>query len=1737
MAGVYTIDPSGSGARNFTNFQTAVAALQCGIASAVIFNVAPVTFTEQVRIPYVPGTSTVKTVTFQKDPAVAGTATLTTAATSTLNYTLRLDSASNFIIRNLAITGTNPAFGRVVELAGSAYNDTIINCNITAPVTTSSVTTTAGLYATAFKGRNIVIKGNNFVNGASGIAFAGTSAAALASTVAIDSNTVTGSYSHGIFTQFVSRIRLRGNTVSLGASQAANSSGFYMDYCDTAFRLTGNTVNINNNTSGVYGINILNSRSLFADSSIIASNKVIADNGNTGALYGIGITLSKGINTLNNVITLNNSGAASTVYGFYHLTNTDSINYYNNSVNIRGISPTGYAGYFNQAAKAAFKVNNNVFSNPGGGKALFVSNPSNFTADYNMLYTTGALLAQTSTGTVTTFADLKAWTNAWNWDRYSISYPPAFVSTTDLRPNIATPDVWAMHGRGTQIKYNRYDFDNKYRPDSLTAGVPDLGAYEFFPTAQPTIMIATPATPAPNVTQTFSYGTDTVMKITWGATAPPSLAVRRFSGVVPTGLLPGTDSMFFYTQVTIPGGGNYPYAAKLYYINPWQGSIPSQNVIGMGRTTPSNAWVVGANSRVNVARKEISQDAIVYLDRFTGLVNPYAQLESEDSSSNRGKDFWVAYQKSYDFTTTGGFQDMVVYMGSATQDAHVTVSIEGTNGTPWIRNYTVPAGSAISSDLIPKTGADDARLTAEGQFNKKGIHIVSDVPIVAYAHIYYSTNSGATMLMPTSVWGYEYYALTSRQYYSAGTTGPSASAFFIVAKDDSTWVEINPSNPTSIGWVTGGGTQPNGNYLVKLNKGDAYQVLGAVLSGAEGYDLTGSYVKSIGNAQGTCHPIAVFAGSTRTAIGCGGTTGGSGDLIIQQVFPSQAWGNKYLTAPTSNDLGPTATSNMSMIYRVLVKDPTTVVKRNGVTLTGIINSRYYQFESNTADYIESNKPVLLAEYMSSNGSCTNTSNNGDPEMFYLSPVQQAIKSTQFYLNVLSAITQNFITLVVPTEGMASLKIDGIGYGSIPAALKYDYVHPNLPGYTVVTKKYAPATATAATVESDQPFTGIVYGLGSVESYGYNLGTLVKNLNNASSVNNDLNVGPNATGYTCKNSPFKLKVLLPLKPDSIFWQVSALAPHLTPTANVMQRNPVAVDTTQINGIDYYGYVLNISYTIDTAGTFYVPIQFYSATIEKCDQKQDGRAVIQVLPAPITDFKVTYPNGGTAGCAGDVLNFTGDLITQNGIALNQWQWRFNNGVTSTTPSGQVQTFAYPNAGVFDVGLRGITADGCISDTIKKVTINPRPVVAIVADSIGVCPNGTVSFTVSSPATGAVYRWYGVPTGGTALFTGTTYTPTVTTLPVSFYVEATSAAGCISVTRKKVTAYQLPLLTAPVVTQTVSGASSVTFTWTAVAGAISYEVSVNAGAFTAPSGPGLTHTVTGLGTLSSASIIVRANGANSCQSSLSTSTSGCTNSLATVVPDSVAVCRDSSVTFAVTPVETGITYTWYSTATGGTALATGPVYTAAGITATTTFYVQQTRATSGCTSNQRTRVVATVLVQLASPVASVDTVTVNSVKFKWNAVPGAGTYQVSVAGGPWITPSSGPTGLTHTVTGLRALDTVSIRVRAIGIITCQTSTSAAVTGRTLPDQIYIPNVFTPNGDGLNDVLQVYGYTIRNLTFTVFNQWGQKIYESSQQNRVWDGTFNGKQQPVGVYIYICRLELLNGTVETRKGSINLVR
>ncbi len=88
-----------------------------------------------------------------------------------------------------------------------------------------------------------------------------------------------------------------------------------------------------------------------------------------------------------------------------------------------------------------------------------------------------------------------------------------------------------------------------------------------------------------------------------------------------------------------------------------------------------------------------------------------------------------------------------------------------------------------------------------------------------------------------------------------------------------------------------------------------------------------------------------------------------------------------------------------------------------------------------------------------------------------------------------------------------------------------------------------------------------------------------------------------------------------------------------------------------------------------------------------------------------------------------------------------------------------------------------------------------------------------------------------------------------------------------------------------------------------------------------------------------------------------------------------------------------------------------------------------------------------------------------------------------------------------------------------------------------VYIPNAFTPNGDGVNDVWYVYGTGIKDIKAMIFNRWGEKVFESDDQSLGWDGTFKGELQPPGVYVYIVDMVYLNAEKRSKQGSVTLIR
>jgi gliding motility-associated-like protein len=756
--------------------------------------------------------------------------------------------------------------------------------------------------------------------------------------------------------------------------------------------------------------------------------------------------------------------------------------------------------------------------------------------------------------------------------------------------------------------------------------------------------------------------------------------------------------------------------------------------------------------------------------------------------SNRGRDFWVGYGHHQSMevlnpTVPGGNQDMILYF-SAEQAANVTVTI---NGTAYVRNYFVPANGVLASQTIPKSGTVDARLFSgfctfvppgfpcggEGFFNTHAIHITSDVPIVVYAHIYDGANSGATMLLPVESWGYSYQTINSKQNYAANCF----SWAYIIAQHDNTLIEVTPSQATRRGLPA------NVPFNITLNRGQIYQFMAGPEAGSIKPEFSGTRVRSIANAAGECYPIAVFAGSSRTLnapVTCGAPSGGDNDN--QQCFPFQVWGKKYVTAPTSNSNN--ASTPMWNTFKIAVKDPTTVVTRNGTPLAGLTNNTY-EFLTNTADVIEADKPVMVGQFIHSGSACQGGAGVGDPEMIYISPVEQGIKRIGFYRNNRTGITVNYLTLIIPTAGISSLLIDG------SSTFDHTYPHPNYPGYSVVVKRWSAAQA-QSTAQSDSAFTAITYGLGSVESYGYNAGTFLNNLNAVGSIFNSSDTSTTTTShpFTCTNTPVKLSVLLryPTPPTRLVWRLSLVGGGLSPSTDITDNAPTPTGTQVINGITYSKYELPGNYQFTTVGTYTVPILATHPSIDNCNNTEEVSYQIEVRGKPSTNFAISH-----TGCVLDTVFFAGQTTSANGFNVNQWRYTFPDAtVSNSKDTGKL--FAAP--GTYNVNLRIVSTEGCVGDTTKQVVIYPKPTASFTVADPTVCLGTAISVTPTSTYTGTpgVINSYYWNFGDNTSVTSTTNSPQthIYTTPGTYTIKHVAGVSnlCVSDTAiQTVTIYALP------------------------------------------------------------------------------------------------------------------------------------------------------------------------------------------------------------------------------------------------------------------------------------------------------------------------------------------------------------
>jgi len=244
--------------------------------------------------------------------------------------------------------------------------------------------------------------------------------------------------------------------------------------------------------------------------------------------------------------------------------------------------------------------------------------------------------------------------------------------------------------------------------------------------------------------------------------------------------------------------------------------------------------------------------------------------------------------------------------------------------------------------------------------------------------------------------------------------------------------------------------------------------------------------------------------------------------------------------------------------------------------------------------------------------------------------------------------------------------------------------------------------------------------------------------------------------------------------------------------------------------------------------------------------------------------------------------------------------------------------------------------------------------------------------------------------------------------------------------------------------------------------------------------------------------------------------------------AICLGDTGIISVAGADPGSTFYWYPEEFIVTGQGTFRIFNRA--PTSTTFFVDVT-SPAGCTWSGSVQ-------QVVSPL--------NASSILATAVPsvliGSGTVQLEAL----------PSGLRYfwSPAGLVSNDTVAdptAQVSATTLFTvvvsdgiCSKAAQVLVEVRELicadPD-IFVPNTFTPNGDGQNDVLFVRGPNIASLEFMVFDRWGEKVFETTDINRGWDGIFEGRPVDPAVFVYHLKALCVDGQSFFTKGNVTVVR
>ena len=540
-----------------------------------------------------------------------------------------------------------------------------------------------------------------------------------------------------------------------------------------------------------------------------------------------------------------------------------------------------------------------------------------------------------------------------------------------------------------------------------------------------------------------------------------------------------------------------------------------------------------------------------------------------------------------------------------------------------------------------------------------------------------------------------------------------------------------------------------------------------------------------------------------------------------------------------------------------------------------------------------------------------------------------------------------------------------------------------------------------------------------------------------------------------------------------------------------------------GGDTTSTILNPVKTYTAAGTYTVTLLVKGVCIVGFDTT---KTVITVLASPQASYTTLYDS-----CKNSITINNTSSISSGSISYN---WNFGNGQTSTSANpGSISYLP----GTYTTSL--IASSGNCADTIKQVvTFSLTPMQSF--PDTAFCLGGSIQLNASG---GITYTWQPAASLSNANIPNPIATPSVTTI-YTVTIPQTDGAGRVCNFKLYDTITVYPKVTAAFTHAVNSCGNTVTFTDSSYTGVNSWHWNFGDTLIDSVKNP--THSYTHPG---SYTVTLVANNQYNCPDSVSEIIS-LVGFNPISISKSTTVCKNIQVQLTASG---GISYTWTPAGNLNNGNIYNPIATPTATTHYTLYLSQVNSSGDTCISTLHTNITvpvytSSVLTTFAHPDTIIDG---NSSQL--------GAY---VSGGNIIwypdynlssDSSLNPVATPHHTTTYAAtyvdshgcvfpLSKLTIYVLADG---CNENT------------VFIPNTFTPNGDGKNDVLYARSSFIYDIHLVIADRWGQIVFETYDITKGWDGNFNGKPCNPDVFGYFITYKCNNGKDSFKKGNITLVR